>query len=74
MATSLATRFAELSRSEIGGGQLRLLRKWGIDRSEAIRRGATILIAYSTERDPFGLPGADGDGFTITVLRRVVDR
>ncbi|MEN8150855.1 MAG: hypothetical protein ABFS86_13615, partial [Planctomycetota bacterium] len=50
----------------------RHLAKMGIDRSPAILEGATIIVAWTDARDPFGLGGGDSEGFSMTFLRKVV--
>ena len=55
---------------------IRLLRKAGFDRTRTLEalRGTYggLLLAWTDERDPFGLPGAADPGYTITLLRKVV--
>ena len=74
LALSLASSFRNSDDEVLPEGRARILRKWGIDRGEALRRGATMLLAYTTEPNPFDLPGGDDDGVTITILRRIVER
>ena len=70
-AFSLMGAVAPRSRGE-ETRQLRILRQVGLDRGGFVRDGGRLLVAWTDARDPFGLPGGEGPGFRITVLRKVV--
>lgn len=52
----------------------RLYRRIGLDLGDVVAEGGTLLVAWTDERDPFSLPGGEEDGFTLTVLRKVISR
>jgi hypothetical protein len=71
----LPVTWASLVREAPDGewtAHFRTLVKIGLDRSPALRRGGSLLAAWTDERDPFGLSDGDADGFSLTLIRKVV--
>ena len=48
------------------------LAKFGFDRSPAISRRVPLVTAWTEARDPFRLSDSDSDGFTLTIIRKVI--